>query len=268
VLNENLGITFIQNHGDEVEQARLRFLLAGERPSARIIAELLDGQKPDGGFAPFWAPEASSLDATCFRIAQAEQLGLDASEPGIARAAAFLAGRQRGDGSLEEDVSLKPYAPPWAAPGDLAARLYLTANCGFWLGVLGKPEGATGWMAAAGKAAGYLKDQLDERGSLPSFLHANWLAAGLWTCMEEIETASRVCDYLLERLPDLSPGSLAWLLVTLAIAAMPDGHPLVSEAVMRLEGSQLPDGRWQSEDGPERDAHATLEALRAIRFWR
>jgi hypothetical protein len=123
-------------------------------------------------------------------------------------------------------------------------------------------------MAAAGKAAGYLKDQLDERGSLPSFLHANWLAAGLWTCMEEIETASRVCDYLVERLPDLSPGSLAWLLVTLAIAGMLAGHPLVPEAVMRLEGSQLPDGRWQSEDGPERDAHATLEALRAIRFWR
>ena len=33
-----------------------------------------------------------------------------------------------------------------------------------------------------------------------------------------------------------------------------------------LVPAQSPDGRWPSEDGPERDAHSTLEALRALRL--
>src|SRR5579859_2299383 len=74
-----------------------------------------------------------SLDATCFRVAQAEQFGMTAKEAAIRDALTFLALRQRDDGSWEEEDHVAELTPPWATPGDLAARLYLTANCGFWL---------------------------------------------------------------------------------------------------------------------------------------
>jgi hypothetical protein len=265
-MEENLAVAFIESHGDEVELARLEHLLGGGRPSEEIIARLLFGQRPDGGWAPLWAPEASSLDATCYRIAQAEQLGLDGKEPAISRAVAFLLEGQRSDGSWEEDGSLKPFAPPWAAPGNPAARLYLTANCGFWLAVLAESTPTLNLMTAARNASSYLELYLDESGKLPGFLHAGWLAAGLWARLGQAEIAARVTNYLGERLPDLASSSLAWLVLTLAIAGVPGYHPLIAQAVRILEGSQTPDGRWQSEDGPERDVHTTLEALRAIRI--
>ena len=49
----------------------------------------------------------------------------------IRGAVAFLATRQQPDDSLEEQPELASLAPPWAAPGDVAAEIYLTANAGY-----------------------------------------------------------------------------------------------------------------------------------------
>jgi len=111
-MDTRLAIAFVAHHGDPIEQARLRYLLSREHPAQETVAHLLSGQRPDGGWAPFWASDYSSLDATCFRLAQAEQLGLSAAEPAIACAVAFLARRQRADGSWEEDNSVASAAPP------------------------------------------------------------------------------------------------------------------------------------------------------------
>jgi hypothetical protein len=149
--------------------------------------------------------------------------------------------------------------PPWAVPGDLAARLYLTANCGFWLAALADPS------EHARRAAGYLPRYLDEAGQLPTFVHAQWLAAGLWYRLHYQE-ASRVFSSLAQRLTDLPASNLAWLLSTLLLAGMLADHPLIQEAASRLEQQQEPDGRWASEDGPSRDVHTTLEAMRVLRL--
>jgi squalene cyclase len=123
---------FVNSHGDATEQARLRYLLNGERPSQAAVNTLLAGQREDGGWAPFWAPAYSSLDATCFHLAQAEQLGLTIaitnSEPAIGRALGFLTQRQRASGRWAEDESVTDLAPPWAKPGETSATLYLTAK--------------------------------------------------------------------------------------------------------------------------------------------
>jgi hypothetical protein len=47
-------------------------------------------------------------------------------------------------------------------------------------------------------------------------------------------------------------------------AGVPRDHPLLDRAAYVLEQKQQEDGRWQSEDGPSQDVHATLEALRSL----
>lgn len=257
-MNRQAAITFVRSTGDLVEQARLRYLLGGELAAPAIRQQLFAGQREDGGWSPFWASDYSSLDTTCFRLAQAEQLGLTASGVEISAALTFLARRQREDGSWEEEERVAEQTPPWAVPGDLAARLYLTANCGFWLAALADPS------EHARLAAGYLQRYLDEGGQLPTFVHAQWLAAGLWYCLRDQEEANRVFSSLAERLTNFPASNLAWLLSTLLLAGVPADHLLIEGAAERLAWQQEPDGRWASEDGPARDVHTTLEAMRVL----
>jgi hypothetical protein len=252
---------FVNNHGDATEQARLRYLLNGERPSQETVSALLAGQREDGGWAPFWASAYSSLDATCFHLAQAEQLGISGSEPATGRALDFLANRQRTSGSWSEDESVTDLAPPWVKPGETSAILYLTANCGFWLAVR---QGT--FQNVARRAADYLLGYLDNEGHMPTFLHAHWLAGGLWHSLDQQEPAARVFGYLANRAEALPASNLAWLIITLHGAGVPPSHPLLDTAASLLAHQQARDGRWPSEDGSARDIHATLEAMRALRL--
>ena len=103
----------------------------------------------------------------------------------ITHAVRFLAVRQQADGSWEEDAVAAAGAPRWVKPGDVEARLYLTANCGFWLTICGEHDDAT-------KAAAYLQARPDENGHMPSFPHTHWLAAGLWYRLNWQEPAERI----------------------------------------------------------------------------
>jgi hypothetical protein len=259
-MDSRRAIAFIREHGNEVELARLRYLLANERPTQEVIASLFAGQRADGGWAPFWADDYSSLDAACFRLAQAEQLGVGPSEAAIQRAVGFIGRRQSPEGSWEEEQRVAEAAPPWAKPGDLSAKLYLTANCGLWLALLGNPD------ERAAKAAGFLQTFLGGDGRLPGFLHTHWLAGGLWYKLNWREPAEQVFAFLEARINELAISNGSWLIITLCAAGLAFPHPLLEKAAAMLEASQADDGRWPSEDGPDRDVHATLEALRALRL--
>jgi len=257
-VNQAAAIHFVRERGTSSEQARLTFLLTGQRPSSESMQQFFQDQQEDGSWSPFWAPFYSGLDATCFHLAQAEQMGIRATESAMVRAILFLARRQRPDGAFEEDDAVSNLAPAWVKPGDLVAQLYLTANCGFWLTSLSQTQ------ASAQLAASSVHSFLPADGHLPTFLHAHWLAAGLFSRLQQIEPAERLMAYLATRLPDLSASSLAWLTVTLHLASWPATTPLLVQAAALLNQQQQPTGNWQSEDGPERDVHATLEALRAF----
>jgi hypothetical protein len=236
-VNLEAALAFVGKKGNAVERARLKYLLNNGPASPEVVNSLLACQRSDGGWAPFWATDYSSLDATCFHLAQAEQMGVTNSETAVIKAAQFLSHRQRPDGSWEEDGCVASVAPPWARPGDLASRLYLTANCGFWLAVL------TGTNKATLAAAGYLQTYLDETGSLPASWQAHWLAGGLWYCLDWRKPAQQVLARLDQQLPDLPASNLAWLIITLLGAGVSSIHPLVEKAASLLEDYQAPDGR-------------------------
>ena len=261
-MNIEKAIKFVRDNGDEVDQARLHYILTCAPPSKKIMARHFAAQRSDGGWSAFWAHGYSSLDATCFRLAQAEQLGITASEAAVIRASNFLAQRQFSDGSWEEDQSLAEFAPPWVKPGNLSATLYWTANCGFWLAILDNPENSSI------RAAEYLQTHLGADGQLPSFLHAHWLAGGLLYKLNWQESAKRVFEYLSKRVNDLSASNLAWMITTMQTAGVPANHYLVENALILLEQSQHHDGYWENEDGADQNVHSTLEALRALQLCR
>ena len=263
------AVAFVRGQGDEFDRASLDALL-GEGPliSREQEQRFLAGQRADGGWAPFWAPDYSSLDATCYRLSRGEGLQMGFFLPSFARAADFLRSRQRSDGSWEEDEAIRESAPAWARPGALAPRLYITANCG-WSLANATLRGAFVTTDEAVKRAGaYLERHLAQDGSLPSFLHAHWLAAGLWIRLGRDDLASRVLDYLATRMGDGVPASsLAWMLTTLAGLSISPDHPLAQKATTLLISEQRADGSWASEDGPDRDPYVTVEALRGLIQW-
>jgi hypothetical protein len=267
------AVAFILAHGSSVERYMLNNLAGEDQYEAPSITELdrqlLEGQRADGGWAPFWASDCSSLDATCYRLAQAEMAQLTLPQGALE----FLRSRQRPDGSWEEDESVRDLAPPWASPGDLAARLYVTANCGWWL-MNGMAHGAQGYEDEAARAGAYLEAHQAEDGSLPSFLQTHWLAPALWIRLEWgqpdlPEQAMRALGYLATQLNSETPaGALGWMLTTLAPLGAPSEHPALVKAIAFLDEQQRPDGGWTSEDGPDRDAWVTAQALLALTQWR
>lgn len=256
-MNIEKAVQFIKQNGNNVEQARLKYVLSNEPPSAEITAKLFAGQQSDGGWSPFWADDYSSVDATCFRLAQAEQLGITESEFPVRQAMNFLAQRQSSDGSWEEETKIVDVAPRWAKPGEISAQLYLTANCGLWLALFGNHDDR------ALKAAEYLQIYLDQAGHLPSFLHAHWLAGGLFHKLNQ-QASIRIFAYLSSRINDLAASNLSWLITTMYASGVTPKHALLEEAASLLEQSQTEDGYWESEDGASQNVHATLEAIRAL----
>jgi hypothetical protein len=256
----NAAVAYVNERGTAVERARLRYLLHGESAPADVREQFERGQRGDGGWSPAWAGDYSSVDATCFQLAQADQLGLDRRSPLFIDAVRFLAERQRADGYWEEEGDVADAAPPWAQPGDTDARLYLTANCGFWVAVTGLVP------TAARDAAAYLSYHLRENGELPSFLQTHWLAAALWQQRGLVDEAAKTLGYLATQVDKLSAGNLAWLVVALREGGVPAADAAVVAALDRLLAWRDPAGHWPSDEGIENSVHVTIEALKALQL--
>ncbi|WFE58124.1 prenyltransferase/squalene oxidase repeat-containing protein [Micromonospora sp. WMMD712] len=134
MVDLDAAIGFVVAHGDAVERARLSWLRAGATPSPELLDSAEVGQTPTGGWPAVWGTDLASVDATCFRLAELDDLGA-LGRPAARRALDWLASRQQADGGWEEDAALADDAPWWARPGDPEARLYLTATVTFWLTV-------------------------------------------------------------------------------------------------------------------------------------
>jgi Prenyltransferase and squalene oxidase repeat len=261
------AIGFVVAHGDQVDRARLSWLRSGVAPQPDVLAKAEMGQAPEGGWPAFWGGDRASIDATCFRLAELDDLGaLD--RPPARRALTWLIGRQRPDGTWEEDESLADSAPPWAQPGDPEARLYLTANAGFWLAVGGPPADpaeATTHAEVVARATQTFRAAMREDGSWPSYLITGWLGGALLFHAGWYYEAAQIQVLLSERVPDMTPADVAWLASAFRRVGMSADDWLMVAARKRLTETQRTDGGWPSDDGPAFDVHTTLAAIRALR---
>ncbi|GGM12312.1 MULTISPECIES: prenyltransferase/squalene oxidase repeat-containing protein [Micromonospora] len=273
VVDLEAAVGFVVAHGDVVDRARLSGLRGGPEPAPELLDTVENGQLPAGGWPAVQGGEAASVEATCFRLTELDDLGA-LGRPAARRALDWLAARQLPDGGWEEDPALAEAAPEWARPGDPAARLYLTAYAGFWLTVAGLDARAAGPLddrvggAYAGvvqAAAQTLAGQLAPDGSWPSFLAAGWLSAAVLHRQRMSEPAAGIQAVLGARLPEMSPADVAWLAATLRRVGLDDQQGLLAAARRRLGETQRADGGWDSDDGHRFDVHTTLAAIRACR---
>src|SRR2546430_9381942 len=108
------AIGYVVAHGDTVDRARLSWLRSGIEPPPEALAKAEMGQAQAGGWPAFWAGNVASIDATCFRLAELDDLGAIDREP-ARKALDWLAAPPRPDGPWGED------APP-AAPAPASGR--------------------------------------------------------------------------------------------------------------------------------------------------
>ncbi len=254
------AIDYVRRHGTPLERARLEHIVYGETAPDDVRQQVERSQRGDGGWAAIWAPEYSSLDATCYQLAQAEQLGIHLRSLMVVDAIRFLVERQAFDGSWEEEAAEAENAPLWAKPGDEAAKLYVTANCGFWVAMTGLVP------AAAHDAALLLSFHLGENGMMPSFTQTHWLATALWRHQGMDDETMKGLTYLRGRVPDLSAGNLAWMILALRQGGVSAEHDAVGAAVERLISLRDPAGHWPSDEGANNAAHVTVEAIRALQL--
>ncbi|PZF94787.1 prenyltransferase/squalene oxidase repeat-containing protein [Micromonospora deserti] len=267
------AIGFVVAHGDAVDRARLSRLRTGAPAPPELLDAAEVGQAPDGGWPAVWGGEVASVDATCFRLSELDDLGA-LGRPAARRALDWLAARQLPDGGWDEDPALASFAPEWARPGDPEAAFYQTANAGFWLTVAGLDARAAGPLdhrvggAYAGvvhAAAQSLAARLPSDGTWPSFLPAGWLSAAVLHRQEMFHESARIQVALVERIPEMSPANVAWLAATLRRAGIDEQDWSLVRARRRLAETQRSDGGWESDDGHQFDVHTTLTAIRACR---
>jgi hypothetical protein len=268
VVDIDAAIGYVVAHGDPVERARLSFLRAGAAPPSQVIDRITDGQMKDGGWPASGDAAVPSVDATCFRLGELDDLG-GLHGPAVDRALRWLAAVQRPDGTWQEDESLAAEAPVWAMPGDPEATLYLTSVAGFWLAVADveahphheEPSVHGPVMAAAAR---FVVDQLRPDGSWPSFLAAGWHAAVLLHEQQFFYEAARMQLVLGDRLGDMSAADVASMAAALRRVNLGDDW-LLQSARKKLGQAQRTDGGWDSDEGPVFDVNTTIIAIRACR---
>jgi hypothetical protein len=268
VVDIDAAVGYVVAHGDPVERARLSYLRTRMTPPRQVIERITAGQTPSGGWPASGDGCIPSVDATCFRLGELDDLG-GLRGPHVDRALDWLASVQRDDGTWQEDDALAAEAPPWAMPGDPEATLYLTSVTGFWLTVADVEahphhDAPPRYEAVLAAATHHVVAQLRPDGTWPSFLATGWHAAGLLHEQQFFYESARVQLVLGDRLDSMSPADVASMAAALRRVNLGDDW-LLESARKRLGQTQRTDGGWDSNEGPIFDVNTTLTALRACR---
>ncbi len=266
-MDAKKALRYVNERGSEIEKARAFRAISGGKAPVAVEGEISRLQNADGGFPLYQEKGGSStLDSTLFVFGWLDQLGLIPS-PLCARSCQFLLERQESDGGWDERSLPPPLElPPWSMPGDLKARLYLSAHALFWLEAAGLNERPIPLR----RAISFILSHQEENGKFYGYLHTTWIGSSalLLAGTDFLAPARLGLDYLLKREPELWEASqMAWALSSFARAGLPGNHPLIEKLLRALMEKQRPDGSWASEDGDAYAAEATVSALWGFRLY-
>src|SRR5215467_625514 len=75
MVDLDAAIGFVVAHGDQVDRARLSWLRSEVPPPPDLVTKVEMGQSASGGWPAFWGGGVASISATCFRLAELDDLG-------------------------------------------------------------------------------------------------------------------------------------------------------------------------------------------------
>ena len=257
-------VSFVEESGTDLEKARFRRLFLSVAPEPAVVRTLTDLQNADGGFpCRMTTGNPSSVNDTLRALNWLDELGMLES-PEAGRAFRYLLSIQKADGAWDETPAATRYGtPPWATPGELNARLYLTAQSAYWLAVGGHKADA-----AFEEALAFLLQHRDDTGRFPGFLHTTWIATSAFAMAGK--KYSSVVDQGLQALrarpiAKWVDSQISWALEFLSRAGVPKDEPFVQQGLARLMHSHEVRGRWESEDGEAYTVGATMGALKVLK---
>ena len=257
-------ISFIEATGSELEKARIRWILFGEKPGQNIVEQLAELQNENGGF-PYDMVKGnlSTVDNTLVGLLWMHELGLFNSRLAD-RAMSYILAVQKQDGGWDEDPAISQYGlPPWIRIGDTTSRLYLSSYAAYWL-ALGNYTTSTAFE----KALAFIIKHQDETGKFQGYLHTTWIAASVlfMAGSKYRERAEKALQFLEERpLSEWADSQIAWALDCLNNAGLPKDHPFVKAGLNELTHRRRSDGSWASEDGASFDVGATISAMKTLK---
>lgn len=260
------AISYVEQHGTELEKARLHYILYGTRPSSEVVYSLHRVQNSDGGFPlGMLQDNPSTVDSTLTALWQMDELGMLESLS-VSQAVSFLLVSQKDDGGWDEDPDITKYdLPPWINPGDLKTRIYLTAYSAYWLACRGYQS-----QTAFKRALVFLRKHQNEAGKIFGYAHSTWIAVSVFLMAGDpySDIARKCLQYLLNKpLSSWVDSQLAWALDCLGKAGIPKEHPFIQGALAELLRRQSAEGSWLSEDGEKHTAVATLEVLKVMKCY-
>ncbi len=258
-MNIRKGLSYVQEHGDALAQARAAALLDDIPAPLEVLAELEQRQGPSGAWPS--AELAESVGATCVALRALSDMQQQ-KHPMAGQALFFLAGRQDLEGGWPflpgEEL---PRLGPRPENAGEAGRIYLTALVSEQLVAYDQAEGP-----AAQLALDFLLKYQLEGGAFAGFgrqsscsalpLLANRLGKGSGPAQNILVSLGR---QLAE--PDWFPSTYARMLRSLLLAGYRLDTPLVRTAWEQILMRQGEDGGWASDLGESDVVETTLDVL-------
>ena len=260
------SIDYILKHGIEAEHARMKCIIYNTAPDPKVVYSIEALQNQDGGF-PCRKTKGypSCINDTLNAFWQMDELGM-LDSPTAQKTKDYLLKRQKVDGSWDEEPSALAFdLPPWAKPGDLKARIYLTAYSIFRLALGGDVN-----QVVFTKALEFLRKHQDETGQFYGFFHSTWIATGAFLLAGNsyLHVTQKGIQALMARpLAKWVDSQLCWALDCLGHAGLPKGHPFIDASLAELMVRRSPEGIWISEDGEAQTVSATIEALKVLKLF-
>ncbi len=126
------AISFVSNHGNDLEKARLEAILGHKIDQWKVLIEIRTIQNPDGGFS-LSCDGLSKVSDTEFILTWLSDLALLSHEITL-NSLVFLNNKQNEDGSWQEiTYGNHSEVPEWKDSTNPKSILFQTANTVFWL---------------------------------------------------------------------------------------------------------------------------------------